>query len=113
MSKAKEGKIKDNVIVFPKAKYDVPPQTVEELKQKIAVSRMEIATLLAEEMTKENVRIMMDNGYHINHTKDIAFLLTTIKSILLRYDQIEYPIQNIIDDNMLFDDEEDDEIFED
>lgn len=110
MSKAKEGKIKDNVIVFPKVKHDVPPQTVEELKRKITLSRMEIADVLAEEMTKENVRIMMDNGYHINHTKDIAFLMTTIKSILLRYDQIEYPIQNIIDQHLLFVDEEDDPI---
>ena len=77
------------------------------------MSRVAIATLLAEEMAKENVRIMMDNGYHINHTKDIAFLLTTLKSILLRFDQIEYPMENIIDDNMLFVDEEDEEIFED
>jgi len=54
------------------------------------------------EITKENIRIMIDNGYHINHTKDIAFLMTTIKSILLRYDQIEYPIQTIIDEQLTF-----------
>jgi hypothetical protein len=106
MAKAKEGKQKDNIVVFPGLKHDVPPQTVEELKTKIRLSRMEIADVLAEEMTKENVRIMIDNGYHINHTKDIAFLMTTIKSILLRYDEIEYPIQNIIDQHLLFVDEE-------
>ncbi len=106
MSKTKEGKLKDNIVVFPRLKHDVPPQTVEELKTKIKLSRMEIADVLAEEMTKENVRIMIDNGYHINNTKDIAFLMTTIKSILLRYDEIEYPIQNIIDDQLLFIDEE-------
>ena len=106
MAKPKKEKPKSNVVVFPKAKHDVPPQTVEELKQKIATSRMEIADVLAEEMTKENVRIMIDNGYHINYTKDIAFLMSTIKSILLRYDQIEYPIQTLIDENLSFIDEE-------
>ena len=59
-----------------------------------------------EEITKENVRIMIDNGSHINHTKDIAFLMTTIKSILLRYDEIEYPIQEMIDKQLTFIDEE-------
>jgi hypothetical protein len=102
MAKTKKEKHKDNIVVFPRLKHDVPPQTVEELKKKITASRMEIAEVLAEEMTKENVRIMIDNGYHINHTKDIAFLMTTIKSILLRYDQIEYPIQDLIDDNFNF-----------
>lgn len=102
MAKTKKEKHKDNIVVFPRLKHDVPPQTVEELKKKITSSRMEIAEVLAEEMTKENVRIMIDNGYHINHTKDIAFLMTTIKSILLRYDQIEYPIQDLIDDNFNF-----------
>ena len=102
MAKSKKEKHKDNIVVFPRLKHDVPPQTVEELKKKITSSRMEIAEVLAEEMTKENVRIMIDNGYHINHTKDIAFLMTTIKSILLRYDQIEYPIQTLIDENLSF-----------
>jgi len=102
MAKSKKEKHKDNIVVFPRLKHDVPPQTVEELKRKITLSRMEIAEVLAEEMTKENVRIMIDNGYHINHTKDIAFLMTTIKSILLRYDQIEYPIQTLIDENLSF-----------
>ena len=106
MSKTKEGKLKDNIVVFPRLKHDVPPQTVEELKTKIKLSRMEIADVLAEEMTKENVRIMIDNGYHISNTKDIAFLMTTIKSILLRYDEIEYPIQAMIDEQLVFLDEE-------
>lgn len=106
MSKTKEGKLKDNIVVFPRIKHDVPPQTVEELKTKIKLSRMEIADVLAEEMTKENVRIMIDNGYHISNTKDIAFLMTTIKSILLRYDEIEYPIQAMIDEQLVFLDEE-------
>lgn len=102
MAKTKKEKHKDNIVVFPRLKHDVPPQTVEELKKKITSSRMEIADVLAEEMTKENIRIMIDNGYHISHTRDIAFLMTTIKSILLRYDQIEYPIQMLIDENLTF-----------
>lgn len=102
MARPKKEKHKDNIVVFPRVKHDIPPQTVEELKRKITLSRMEIADVLAEEMTKENIRIMIDNGYHINHTKDIAFLMTTIKSILLRYDQIEYPIQTIIDEQLTF-----------
>lgn len=92
--------ISNNVVVFPKAKDGIPPQSLEELKKRIVLSRMEVAEALAEEMTKENVRIMMDNGYYISNTKDIAFLMVTIKSILLRHEDIFYPVQKLIDENI-------------
>jgi hypothetical protein len=95
----------NNVVVFPKSNNDMPPQSVEELKKKIVESRMEIAQVLAEEITKENIRIMVDNGYHINHFKDVTFLLVVLKSILLRHENVHHPFQKIIDENILLDEE--------
>jgi len=94
--------ISNNVVVFPKTKDGSQPHSVEELRNRIISSKMEIAEVLAEEITKENIRVMIDNGYYISNAKDIAFLMTTIKSILLRYDQIDYPIQTIIDEQLEF-----------
>jgi len=110
MSKIKTAKDPiDNVVVFPKTKDGAPPQTVEELRKKIAISRLEVAALLAEELTKENLRIMFDNGYNITNTKDIAFLLIVLKSILLRHEDIEYPVQDLIDEHVDYLSTEDDD----
>lgn len=106
MEKIKKEKYVNNIVVFPKFKHDIPPQTVEELKQKIINSRIEMADILAQEITKENVRIMVENGYNVQYTKDIAFLMTTLKSILLRIERIDYPLQNLIDDTVIEEDEE-------
>lgn len=107
MTKSKKAKKNlDNVVIFPKAKEGIPPQTLEEMRNKISISKIEIASLLAEELTKENLRIIFDHGYDVANTKDIAFLMVVIKSILLRCENIEYPIQALIDEHIESIDEE-------
>lgn len=98
----------NNVIMFPK-KGSALPLTAEELRQKITINRMEMADILAEEIAKENLRIMDDNGYQSTNTKDVAFLVVTLKSILLRCDDIFYPLQKIIDENVALIDDDDPE----
>lgn len=90
----------NNVILFPKGKDNAPPMTVEELRENIITSKMEVASFLSEELTKEVYRIMSDNGYTINHLQDLGFLLTTIKAIIFRHEKIYHPIQDVIDEKM-------------
>ena len=99
----------DNVIVFPRGKENAPPMTVEELKENIITSKMEVGSFLAEELTKEVYRIMSDNGYHINQMQDIGFLLSTIKAIIYRHEKIYHPIQDVIDEKMSLDDSPEEE----
>jgi hypothetical protein len=94
-----------NVIIFPKGKDNAPPMTVEELRENIISSKMEIASFLSEELTKEVYRIMSDNGYHVNYLQDLGFLLTTIKAIIFRIEKIYHPIQDVIDEKMTLEDD--------
>lgn len=101
MSESALHPISENVIIFPRNKYNVPPMTVEELKENIIASKMEVSSFLAEELTREIYRIMSDNGYNITNVQDLGFLLLVIKAIIFRHEKIEHPVQKLIDENML------------
>jgi hypothetical protein len=103
MSETNSIEIPDNVILFPKGKLLCPPLTVEELKESLLYSKMELATFLSEELTKEVCRILSDNGYMMSNIQDLGFLLIHIKSMLLRHEQISHPLQEIVDEYMSLD----------
>lgn len=103
MVEASSIKIPDNVIIFPKGKQDCPPLTVEELKENIFSTKMELATFLSEELTKEICRILADNGYMITNIQDLGFLLMILKSMLLRFEDISHPLQHVVDEYMSLD----------
>jgi hypothetical protein len=113
MSVIKTKKASDNVVIFPKSKANVPPMTIEELNEKLKCSKLEVAEHLAEELTHEVGRIMSDNGYMITHVADLAFLLITVKAVLLRHEKIYHPVQDFIDENIILtggdEDEKDEE----
>jgi hypothetical protein len=105
MSEPITKKITDNIIIFPKTKDNVPPSSVEEIKNNLISTKIEIADVLAEELTKEIFRITSDNGYEITNVTDIAFILIALKAIILRYDDIYHPVQDFIDENVSVNDE--------
>jgi hypothetical protein len=49
----------------------------------------------------------------ITHVADLAFLLITVKAVLLRHEKIYHPVQDFIDENIILtggdEDEEDEE----
>ena len=93
-------KLSENVIVFPHSKRLGPPATVEELKETIVANKTEVVECFVEELTKEIFRITSDHGYYIDNTKDIAYILISLKAILLRYENIYHPIQTFIDETV-------------
>jgi hypothetical protein len=109
MSVIKTKKASDNVVIFPKSKANVPPMTIEELNEKLKCSKLEVADHLAEELTHEVGRIMSDNGYMITHVADLAFLLITVKAVLLRHEKIYHPVQDFIDENIILTEGDEDE----
>lgn len=99
-------KLADNVIVFPNRKCQGPASSVEELKKNIIATKTEVIECFVEELTKEIFRITSDHGYHIEYTKDIAFILLSLKAIMLRYENIFHPIQDFIDQSVNTEDED-------
>ena len=103
MSKTEAKKKTSNVVPFPKGKRDAPPQTVEELKKNIEDTKIEMASYLAEHLTKEVFLTLHENGFAITDVKDLGFLMVTIKSMILRREEIEHPLQHLIDEHMSLD----------
>ena len=93
-------KLAENVIVFPHSKRFGPAATVEELKELIVAHKTEVIECFTEELTKEIFRITSDHGYNIDNTKDIAYILISLKAILLRHENIYHPIQTFIDETV-------------
>jgi len=113
MSVIKTKTSSDNVVIFPKAKANVPPMSIEELDEKLKSVKLEVAEHLAEELTKEVGRIMSDNGYMITHVADLAFLLITVKAVLLRHEKIHHPVQDFIDENIILSSEDSEQAIDD
>lgn len=90
----------DNVVIFPKTKNNAPPETIEELKTKLASSKMQIADFMAEEIVKEVIRMTADSGYALLNYTDMAFLMITVKAMVLRTEGIYHPVQDFIDENI-------------
>lgn len=87
----------DNIIAFPSKKSNRPPVTLDEMKEIIEANKTEMIEYFVEELTKEIFTITSNHGYTINHTKDVAYILISLKAILLRQENIHHPIQDFID----------------
>ena len=100
----------DNIIVFPNQNRVGPPVSIEELKASIDANKTEVVEYFVNELTNELLRISSDHGYHIHNTKDIAYLIISLKAIFLRYEDIYHPLHEFIDKSVPdIDDEEDEE----
>ena len=88
----------DNVIAFPRKNINGPPVSVEEMKQLIEDNKTEVIELFVEELTREIFTITANHGYEISHAKDVAYILISLKAILLRNENIYHPIQTFIDE---------------
>ena len=87
----------DNVIAFPNKTRNRPPVTLEEMKEIMEANKTELIEYFVEELTKEIFTITSNHGYTITHHKDIAYILISLKAILLRQENIHHPIQDFID----------------
>ena len=87
----------DNIIAFPNKKSNRPPASLEEMKEIMEANKTEMIEYFVEELTKEIFTITANHGYTITHAKDIAYILISLKAILLRQENIHHPIQDFID----------------
>lgn len=87
----------DNVIAFPSKKRNGPPVSLEEMREIMEANKTEMIEYFVEELTKEIFTITANHGYTITHAKDVAYILISLKAILLRQENIHHPIQDFID----------------
>jgi len=114
-----------NVVQFPKEKRNTPPQTIEEVHDTMESVRH----VHVEETIELLIGVIFDNlslsGFNFtpdddSYVKDVAMTFEALKSMLYKYHNIDYPLQEIADKlfklqedgNVAFATEEDDEITE-
>lgn len=87
-----------NVVQFPGAKRNTPPQNIEEVKSNLdAVRQIHIeeamgliATVLFDNMQLAGFNFDPENNESI---KDVALLLESLRSLLSKYHNIDHPFQ--------------------
>lgn len=90
----------DNVIQFPKAKMNTPPQSIEEMVADIDRLRRETADEMATSMIPQLIGIFMANGVDIDqheYIKDVSMIVESSKSLLYKYFNIEHPFHDMIE----------------
>lgn len=90
----------DNIIAFPNKKSNRPPVTLEEMKEIMEANKTEMIEYFVEDLTKEIFTITSNHGYTIDNPRDIAYILISLKAILLRHEKIYHPVQEFIDATM-------------
>lgn len=93
----------DNVVQFPREKRGGPPQNLDEVKNNLETVRH----IHVEETLSLLAGVMFDNlalaGFNFNpddnsYTKDVALTFEAMKSMMYKYHNMEYPMQDIADE---------------
>lgn len=96
--------IEDNVILFPKEKFNSPPQTLEEVKNNVVNNQQTIAIDLAYSIVTDALLQMSHAGFHpfkyLKSSHDMMFCLESIKAMILRTCNIEHPFHEIAEETI-------------
>lgn len=89
----------NNVIKFPKMKLDAPPQSPEELAEKLAEYKKSFADDISEFLWNHVLSEMVRSGCRFDSQAEelypsIILLLESIRSLYLQTQGIEHPLQD-------------------
>ena len=90
-----------NVIAFPKEKKNCPPQSIEEVQDRLAVKKIEYVNEIVDYYGTELLAKISQDGFEIdedNFMKDFAFTLESLRSGLYRSVGVEHPLQESVDE---------------
>lgn len=90
----------DNVILFPKAKRDSPPQSLEEITDRVTETRKEHIEAVIQSMIYDLMGMFNAYGIDVSddkYTKDVAMVIESLKAMLSRYYSIDHPFHIMVD----------------
>jgi len=104
----------NNVITFPKMKLDAPPQSPEELAEKLSEYKKSFADDISEFLWNHVLSEMVRSGCRFDaeaeeYYPSIILMLESIRSLYLHSQGIEHPLQEFAQDFIDLDSEQDDE----
>ena len=90
----------DNVIIFPGIKRDAPPQSVEEIVDKVTQARRDHVDGVVNDLSPDLIHMFGTYGLDISsdeYIKDVAMVMESIKAMVSRQYRLEHPFHNMID----------------
>ena len=90
----------DNVILFPGFKREAPPQTVEEIADRVTQTRKEHVDGVVNDLIPDIIHVFGTYGLDITsdeYIKDVAMVMESIKAMISRQYRLEHPFHNMVD----------------
>lgn len=90
-----------NVIVFPKFKKDSPPQSMEELIEKVEETRKEQIEFVLDESIRNIFEFSYMNGFDMSdeeYTKNVGLFSEALKSALYKTAGLHHPFQQLAEE---------------
>lgn len=90
----------NNVIQFPKAKMNTPPQSLEEMVADMDRFRRDHADEIINSMIPNIINMFVTNGIDVDqyeYIKDVSMVVESTKALLYKYMGIEHPFHDMIE----------------
>lgn len=90
----------DNVVLFPGVKRESPPQTVEEIVDKVTQTRKEHVDGVVNDLIPDIIHVFGTYGLDITsdeYIKDVAMVMESIKAMISRQYRLEHPFHKMVD----------------
>lgn len=90
----------DNVVLFPGFKRESPPQTIEEITDKVTQTRKEHVEGVMLDLVPDLIHTFGSYGLDINsdeYIKDVAMVMESIKAMISRQYHLDHPFHKMVD----------------
>lgn len=100
MHSTKGGQVTDNVVLFPGLKRESPPQTVEEIVDRVTQTRKDHVEGVLHDLIPEFMHLFGSYGLDINsdnNIKDVAMIVESIKAMIMRQYNLPHQFHEMVD----------------
>lgn len=90
----------DNVVLFPGMRRDAPPQSIEEITDRVTQNRKDHIEEVMYQIIPEMIYMFGSHGLDVNsdeYIKDVAMIMESIKSLASRQYQLEHSFHSMVD----------------
>lgn len=90
----------DNVVVFPGFKRESPPQSVEEIVDRVTQTRKEHVEGVLNDLIPDLIHLFGSYGLDVSsdeYIKDVAMIMESVKSMISRQYHLEHPFHSMVD----------------
>jgi hypothetical protein len=102
--------MKDNVVVFPRANRDIPPQSIEEIHEKRKAVKKEHIEVVLDDVMSNIFYQMHEEGFDLadeDCIKTTAMLIETMRAAMYKAVDFNHPLHDLANSMFKYESEED------